>query len=401
MLDAEAIRKDFPFLREGRIYLDSTATSLTPEPVLNEMLEYYREYRANVERGVYKASQIATDALEKARGEIARLINAKPEEIILVRNTTEGINLVASGLGLKKGDRVVTTILEHHSNFIVWLRARDRVKAEVEVIMSDGEGCLDLSDFERTINGRTRIVAVTQTSNVLGVRPPVKEIVKMAHDKGALVLLDGAQSVPHMKVDVKALGCDFLAFSGHKMSGPTGAGALYMCEDLQERIEPLCIGGGTIEDVGIDYYRLRKGPTGFEAGTPAIAEVIGMGAAASYLMEIGMLNIASHDALLTKRMLKGLGEVPKLILYGPKNPKDRAGIFSFNLGKLHPHDLAIALDATAGVMVRSGHHCALPLHKCILKAENGTVRASVYLYNTEQDVDVLLSTLSEISKTML
>ncbi len=401
MLDAEAIRKDFPFLREGRIYLDSTATSLTPEPVLNEMLEYYREYRANVERGVYKASQIATDALEKARGEIARLINAKPEEIILVRNTTEGINLVASGLGLKKGDRVVTTILEHHSNFIVWLRARDRVKAEVEVIMSDGEGCLDLSDFERTINGRTRIVAVTQTSNVLGVRPPVKEIVKMAHDKGALVLLDGAQSVPHMKVDVKALGCDFLAFSGHKMCGPTGAGALYIREDLQERIEPLCIGGGTIEDVGIDYYRLRKGPTGFEAGTPAIAEVIGMGAAASYLMEIGMPNIASHDALLTKRMLKGLGEVPKLILYGPKNPKDRAGIFSFNLGKLHPHDLAIALDATAGVMVRSGHHCALPLHKCILKAENGTVRASVYLYNTEQDVDVLLSTLSEISKTML
>jgi len=401
MLDAEAIRRDFPFLREGRIYLDSTATSLTPEPVLNKMLEYYREYRANVERGVYKASQIATDALEKARGDIARLINAKPEEIILVRNTSEGINLVASGLGLKKGDRVVTTILEHHSNFIVWLRARDRVKAEVEVIMSDGEGCLDLSDFDRTINGRTRIVAVTQTSNVLGVRPPVKEIVKMAHDKGALVLLDGAQSVPHMKVDVKALGCDFLAFSGHKMCGPTGAGALYIREDLQERIEPLCIGGGTIEDVGIDYYRLRKGPTRFEAGTPAIAEVIGMGAAASYLMEIGMLNIASHDALLTKRMLKGLGEVPKLILYGPKNPKDRAGIFSFNLGKLHPHDLAIALDATAGVMVRSGHHCALPLHKCILKAENGTVRASVYLYNTEQDVDVLLSTLSEISKTML
>jgi len=401
MLDTEAIRRDFPFLREGRIYLDSTATSLTPEPVLNKMLEYYRDYRANVERGVYKASQIATDALEKARGEIARLINAKPEEIILVRNTTEGINLVASGLGLKKGDRIVTTILEHHSNFIVWLRARDRVKAEVEIIMSNDEGFLELSDFNRAINGRTRIVAVTQTSNVLGVRPPVKEIIKIAHDKGALVLLDGAQSVPHMKVDVKALGCDFLAFSGHKMCGPTGAGALYMREDLQERIEPLCIGGGTIEDVGIDYYRLRSGPTGFEAGTPAIAEVIGMGAAASYLMGIGMPNIASHEARLTKTMLNGLAEVPKLTLYGPKDPRDRAGIFSFNLGKLHPHDLAIALDATAGVMVRSGHHCALPLHKYILKAENGTVRASVSLYNTEQDVEVFLSTLSEISKTML
>jgi len=401
MLDAETIRKDFPFLREGRIYLDSTATSLTPEPVLNKMLEYYREYRANVERGIYKAAQIATDALENARTEIARLINAKPEEIIMVRNTSEGINLVASGLGLKRRDKVVTTVLEHHSNFIVWLRARKMVGAEVEVVMSDGEGFLDLSDFERAINGRTRLVTVTQTSNVLGVRPPVREIAKMAHDRGALVLLDGAQSVPHMKVDVKALGCDFLAFSGHKMCGPTGAGTLYIREDLQEKIEPLCIGGGTIEDVGIDHYRLRKGPYGFEAGTPAIAEVIGMGAAASYLMKIGLPNIAAHDASLTKRVLKGLEEVPSLTLYGPKDPKERAGIFSFNLGRLHPHDLAVALDAAAGVMVRSGHHCALPLHKYILKVDNGTVRASVYIYNTEQDVEVFLSALSEISKTML
>jgi cysteine desulfurase/selenocysteine lyase len=365
------------------------------------MLEYYHEYRANVERGVYKASQLATNALEKARGEIARLINAKPEEIILVRNTSEGINLVASGLGLKKEDRIVTTILEHHSNFIVWLRARDRVGAEVKVIMSNNEGFLEPSDFDMTINDRTKIVAVTQTSNVLGVRPPVKEIINIAHNKDALVLLDGAQSVPHMRVDVRAMECDFLAFSGHKMFGPTGAGALYIREDLQDKIEPLCIGGGSIEDVGIDYYRLRRGPTGFEAGTPPIAEVIGMGAAASYLMGIGISNIVAHDALLTNRMLKGLVEVPKLTLYGPKGPKDRAGIFSFNLGKLHPHDLAIALDATAGIMVRSGHHCALPLHKYILKAEQGTVRASVYIYNTEQDVDVLLSTLSEISNTML
>ncbi|MBM5804632.1 MAG: cysteine desulfurase [Candidatus Verstraetearchaeota archaeon] len=401
MLDTESIRKDFPFLRQGCIYLDSTATSLTPEPVLNKMLEYYREYRANIERGIYKAAQIATDAFEGARAEIARLINAKPEEIILVRNTSEGINLVASGQGLKKGDRVVTTILEHHSNFIVWLRARKRVGAEVKVVMSDGEGFLDLSDFERAINGRTRLVAVTHTSNVLGVRPPVKEIVKMAHDKGALVLVDGAQSVPHTKVDVKALGCDFLAFSGHKMCGPTGAGALYIREDLQEKIEPLCIGGGTIEDVGIDHYRLRQGPSRYEAGTPAIAEVIGMGAAASYLMEIGMPNIAAHDASLTKKVLEGLQEVPSLTLYGPKDPRKRAGIFSFNLGRFHPHDLAVALDAAAGVMVRSGHHCALPLHKHILKLDSGTVRASVYLYNTEQDVEVLLSALSEISKTML
>jgi len=400
MLDIELIRKDFPFLKQGRIYLDSTATSLTPEPVLNKMLEYYRDYRANVGRGIYKASQIATEEFENARNEISRLVNAKPEEMILLRNTSEGINLVASGIQLKKGDKIVTTALEHHSDFIVWLRASRRSGAALEVVGSDSEGFMDLTDFEKAIDDSTKIVAVSQVSNVLGVKPPIKEIAKIAHEHGALVLVDGAQSVPHSKVDVKAIGCDFLAFSGHKMCGPTGAGGLYMREPLLEEVEPLCIGGGTIEDVGLDYYRLKKGTAKFEAGTPAIAEVIGMGAAASYLMKLGMPEIESHEQKLTKRVVKGLGEIPNLTLYGPKDPAKRAGIFSFNIGRLHPHDLALTLDVTAGVMVRSGHHCALPVIKEVIKAPNGTVRASVYIYNNKQDIDTFLATLGEISRTM-
>ncbi|MEM3485385.1 MAG: cysteine desulfurase [Candidatus Methanomethyliaceae archaeon] len=401
MLDINKIREDFTFLRSGRIYLDSTATSLTPEPVLKKVLEYYREYRANVGRGIYNTAQIATSAYENARAEVAKLINAKPEEVIFVRNTTEATNLVANGLKFQEGEKIVTTILEHHSNYIVWLRVKNTKKLELSVVQSDREGHLSPSDFAAHIDRRTKLVAVTQTSNVLGVRPPIKEIVKLAHEQGSLVLVDGAQSVPHTKVDVKELGCDFLAFSGHKMCGPTGVGALYIKEDLQASVEPLCIGGGSIDDVGIDYYRLRGGPNKYEAGTPPIAEAIGMGAAATYLMNIGMDNIEDHERKLTRRMLQGLANIEGISLYGPKDAEKRAGIISFNLKGMNPHDVAVALDTTSGVMVRSGHHCALPLHKHVLNAPNGSVRASVYLYNNYDDVDVFLDTLAEISKTLM
>jgi cysteine desulfurase/selenocysteine lyase len=401
MLDVDAIRKDFPFLREGRIYLDSTASSLTPEPVLTKMLEYYREYRANVGRGIYKAAQLATESFENARSQIARLINSKPEEMIFVRNSTEGINLVASGLKLKKADKIVTTVLEHHSNYIVWQRASKRTGAALEIVKPDQEGVFDLRDFEKAIDKKTKIVAITQVSNVLGVRPPLKEIIKIAHEKGALVLVDGAQSVPHIKVDVKELDPDFLAFSGHKMCGPTGSGALFMREELEDKVEPLCIGGGTIEDVGTDYYTLKKGTERFEAGTPAIAESIGLGEAAAYLMRIGMSDIESHDFQLTERVLGRIEQIPGVALYGPRDPKNRTGIFSFNLGKLNPHDVALTLDVSAGVMVRSGHHCALPLAKELTKTPEGSVRASVYIYNNENDVDTFLNTVEEMSKTML
>jgi cysteine desulfurase/selenocysteine lyase len=400
MLDVNKVREDFPFLKGGRIYLDSTATSLTPEPVLEKVLEYYRECRANVGRGIYSAAQAATAAYEDARVEVAKLINAKPEEIVFVRNATEAINLVASGLKFREGEKIVTTILEHHSNYIPWLRVKNTKKLELSVVLSDMEGYLSPSDFAPHIDGRTRLVAVTQTSNVLGVRPPIKEIAKMAHDVGSLVLVDGAQSVPHKKVDVKEIDCDFLTFSGHKMCGPTGVGALYIKEGLQDLLEPLCIGGGSIEDVGIDYFRLRAGPGKYEAGTPPIAEAIGMGAAAKYLMDIGMENIEDHERNLTRRMLKDLINTDGVTVYGPKDADRRAGIVSFNLKGLNPHDVAVALDTSSGVMVRSGHHCALPLHKHILKSPNGTVRASVYLYNTDEDVDVFLETLREISRSL-
>lgn len=400
MLDINLVREDFPFLRSGRIYLDSTATSLTPEPVLRKMFEYYHEYRANVGRGIYNAARAATTAYDNARRQVAKLINAAPEELIFVRNATEAINLVANGLEFQEGDSIITTILEHHSNYIVWLRVGKVKNLDVKIVRCDKDGLIEPSDFASYIDGHTRLVAITQTSNVLGVRPLIKEITKLAHDHGAMVLVDGAQSVPHMKVDVKELDCDFLAFSGHKMCGPTGAGALYIKEDLQKLVEPLCIGGGTIEDVGLDYYRLNLGPSRYEAGTPPIAEAIGMGAAAAYLMNLGMENIEDHERVLTERMLKGLKDIDGITIYGPSDPERRAGIISFNLKGMNPHDVAIALDTISGVMVRSGHHCALPLHKHVLNAPNGSVRASVYLYNNSQDVDVFLETLEEISKTL-
>lgn len=400
MLKVDLIRKDFPFLSSGRIYLDSTATSLTPEPVLKKVLEYYHDYRANVGRGIYNVAQIATNSYENARVEVAKLINAKPEEIIFLRNSTEAINLVANGIHFNEGDKIVTTILEHHSNYIVWLRQKNTKKIELSVVRGDEDGLLSASDFVPHIDSQTRLVAITQTSNVLGVRPPIKEITKLAHDHGALVLVDGAQSVPHMRIDVRELDCDFLAFSGHKMCGPTGVGALYIKESLQELVEPLCIGGGSIEDVGIDYYRLRIGPGKYEAGTPPIAETIGMGAAATYLMKIGMENIENHERMLTRRMLEGLAKIDGIKIYGPKDAEKRAGIVSFNLKGMNPHDVAVALDEAAGIMVRSGHHCALPLHKHVLNAPEGSVRASVYLYNNDEDVEAFLETLEEISKTL-
>ncbi|MBC7127837.1 MAG: cysteine desulfurase [Candidatus Methanosuratus sp.] len=399
MLNVEAVRKDFPFISPGRVYLDSASTSLTPEPVLAKMLEYYRDYRANVGRGIYVASRRATDEFEAAREKLARLINAKPGEIIFVRNTSEAMNLVASGLDLRPGDKVVTTIQEHHSNYIVWLREKARKRIDLRVVGADAFGDLNITEIQDEIERGAKLVSMTHVSNVLGVRNPVEEIGKACRKNGVLLLVDGAQSVPHMRIDVKRIGCDFLAFSGHKMCGPTGAGALYIREDLQGDLEPLCIGGGSIEDVGVDYYALRSGPYRFEAGTPAIAEVIGMGAAAEYLMGIGMENIEAHEAELTREMLEAIKVNHKIKVYGSLDAKRRNGIISFNLEGMDPHDVALALDRAAGIMVRSGHHCALPLMKEALKIGTGSVRASVYLYNTKPEVRAFVETLSKISES--
>jgi cysteine desulfurase / selenocysteine lyase len=399
LLDVQKVRKDFPILSTGIIYLDNTASSLTPEPILEKMNEYYHEYRANVERAVHRLSQKASEEYEAAHSKVATFINARSDkDIIMTKNTTEGTNIVAAGLEFKKGDKIVTTAVEHHSNFIIWLRLKKRLGVEVEVIRPDDKGLLNLTDFEKAIDDSTKIVATTHISNVLGEVTPVKEIAEIAHDHGALMLVDGAQSVPHIKVDVRRINCDFLAFSGHKMCGPTGSGVLYIREELANQMDPLCIGGGSIEEVGIDYYTLARSPMRFEAGTPAIAEAIGLGAATDYLTSIGMNEIESYERETTNQLYHGLKEIPKVRVYGPE-AKDRIGIMSFNIGNLNPHDVALALDVSAKVMVRSGHHCAMPLTKGILRQEAGTVRASTYFYNTKEELERFINAVGEISKT--
>lgn len=402
MFDVEKVRQDFPILKKGIIYFDSAASSLTPEQVLVKMLEFYHNYRANVERGVHKLSQDASEEYGKAKSKVANLVNAESEnEIIVTKNTTEGINIVANGIRWKKGDKIVTSILEHHSNYIVWLRLKQRYGVKVEVIMPKKpmiQGVLDLADFERTIDDKTKLVAVTHVSNVLGTVTPVEEIAKIAHEHEALVLVDAAQSVPHMKVDVQKMGCDFLAFSGHKMCGPTGVGVLYLKNDVMDQVEPLNIGGGAIEDVDIDFYTLNKTSKRFEAGTPPIAEVIGLGAAVEYLQNLGLNNIEDHERDLTSQMYEEFCELPKVEVYGPE-PRNKIGIQAFNIGNLNSHDVALALDVTANIMTRSGHHCALPLLKRVIKRD-GLVRASTYFYNTKEEVNKLSETVRDIAQNL-
>jgi len=401
LLDVEKIRRDFPILNSGIIYLDNAATSLTPEPVIQKMLEFYHEYRANVERGIHRLSQKASEEYEKAHAKVADFINAESEtEIIATQNATEAINLVANGLNWKKHDKIVTSLIEHHSNFIVWLRLKKRYGVDVEIVRPNREGLFDIADFEKAIDDKTRLVAMTQVSNVLGVITPVEEVAEIAHEHAANLLVDGAQSVPHLNVDVQKIGCDYLAFSGHKMLGPTGVGILYMRKELLGNMEPMSIGGGTIEDVGLDYYELAESPRKFEAGTPPIAEVVGLGAAVDYLRGIQLENIEAHERELAKRTYRGLVSIPGVEVYGPEKPEQRTGIVSFNVGDLNPHDVALALDVSADIMVRSGHHCCLPLTKELLKRREGSVRASLYVYNTKEEVEKLVSTVDEIARSL-
>lgn len=394
------IRRDFPILKTGIIYLDNAASSLTPEQVLDQMLEYYHSYRANIHRGIHQLSQKASNEYANARTKISAFINSKSdEEIILTKNTTEGINMIARGLNWRKGDRIVTTNLEHHSNFVVWLRLKERYGVDVEIVQPNKEGLFDLLDFEKTIDDRTKLVAVTHASNVLGVITPVEEITKIAHEHDALMLIDGAQSVPHMTVNVQRIGCDFLAFSGHKMCGPTGVGVLYIRDILLNEIEPLCLGGGTVKSAGLNSYSLVQSPQRFEAGTPPIAEVIGLGAAIDYLNDIGMHKIRVHEIKLIKKLYDALFAVPKITVYGPE-PKHRVGILSFNVEGLSPHDVALALDIEAKIMIRSGDHCAIPLMKDVIHQPRGTVRASTYLYNTDEEIEKFVEMMSMLSAAL-
>jgi cysteine desulfurase/selenocysteine lyase len=398
LLKIEEIRNDFPILNKGIIYLDSAASSLTPEQVVLKEMEFYREYRANVERGVHRFSQRASEEYEMAHEIVADFIGApSADNVAMMRNTTEGINLVAYAMDWKKGDKIVTTIIEHHSNFITWLRFANRFGCRVEAVRPDAEGHFDLADFEKIVDETTRLVAVTRVSNVLGCIVPVKEIASIAHEKGALVLEDGAQGVPHLKTDVRDSGVDFLAFSGHKMLGPTGSGGLYIADSELYRTEPLCIGGGTISNVDINSYELAEPPFRFEAGTPAIAQTIGFGEACRYLDRVGMDEVERWDARLAEKLADGLRDIEGVEVYGPSDPKTRVGIVSFNVSELDPHDVALTLDADHNIAVRSGHHCALPLMKELFGLKEGTVRASTYLYNTPDEIELLLGAVEEIT----
>ena len=389
------IRADFPILN-NLIYMDSAATSLTPEPVLNAVLEYYREYNANVKRGVHRLSQVASQKYKDAHRKVADFIGANEEDVIFTKNTTEAINTVASGLKWKTGDKVVTTLLEHHSNFLPWLRLKS-FGVVLDIVKPDKNGKFNISDFEEVIDDKTRLVAVTHVSNVLGTITPIEEISAICKKRNALLLVDGAQSVPHIPVNVKELGCDFLCFSGHKMLGPTGTGVLWMREDFFDRLEPLNLGGGMIDDASLNDYELTKGYERFEGGTPNIAGGIGLGRAVDYLNKIGIDKIKDHEVKLTERLLEGLLEIRRVEIYGSLNSKERIGVVSFNIKGLNPHDVALMLDEASNIMVRSGHHCCMPLMK-YFGLKEGVVRVSLYLYNTEEEVNIFLETVKEIAK---
>lgn len=382
------VRADIP-LTEKVAYFDNAATSLTPAPVLEAVTKYYTEYRGNVHRGVHTLSQRASAAYDEARKKVAEFIHASFEEIIFVKNTTEALNYVAMGLQLEKGEKVVTTELEHHSNFLPFFQLQKR-GITCEVIEATNEG-LRKEQFTK-IEGAA-LVTCSYVSNALGNMLPVKEISRKARETGALFCVDAAQAAGHIPVDVGELACDFLAFSGHKgCMGPTGIGVLYMKKEVAERVEPLLLGGGMIQDVSPTGYIMADPPERYEAGTPNIAGAVGLGAAVDYVEEIGLSQIQKQETMLTDYTLDELSAIDGITWYGPRTP--RTGVISFNVEGLHCHDVASILD-TYDIMARSGHHCALPLMNRL--ALEGTVRVSYHCYNTQEEVERMIHVLKEIS----
>jgi len=390
-MNLDKIRSDFPILKDV-IYMDSASTSLTPQPVLDFMLDYYLQYNANVGRGVHRLSQMAQHRYSDAHKKVAGFIGAKEGDLIFTRNTTESINMVAQGLNWQPNNKIVTTLAEHHSNFLPWLRLRKQ-GLSLELIKPRQDGSFEISDFEKAIDPRTTLVALAHISNALGTKLPIREIAQICQEEGALLLVDAAQSVPHITLHVKELGCDFLCFSGHKMLGPKGTGVLW----TRQKLQPLLVGGGMVEDVSANGFEPKGGYEGFEAGTPNISGGIGLGKAVDYLVKAGMQDIADHEARLAGRLVDGLEEIKGVEVYGPGNTRDRSGIVSFNVKGLMPHDVALMLDQVANIMVRSGHHCCIPLMRH-MGLRDGTVRASLYLYNTTEEVDLLLETVEEMAK---
>jgi len=402
MIDINLIKKQFPIFQSqpDLVYLDSTATSLKPKKMIDKLKEYYEEYSANVFRGIYSMSEKATLEFEETRQIVSKFINAnKSEEIIFTRNTTESLNLLAYSLGRKiieSNDEIITTIMEHHSNFVPWQVLAGETGATFKVVDINEEGYLE-ADWNKVITKKTKILTLTYVSNVLGTINPVKEIineVKKINPK-IIVIVDAAQAVPHFKIDVRDLGADFVVFSSHKMLGPTGVGILWGKEEYLKEMYPFMYGGEMIDEVFINRTTFKDSPHKFEAGTPAIGEVIAYKEAIKFLNSIGLENIRDHEKKLTdfaiNRLIDTFGKSIKI--YGPTNIEDRGGIITFSFDKFHPHDVAQIL-ADEGICVRAGHHCAMPLHTRL--SVPGTVRASFYIYNDEKDVEMLVEGLKKV-----
>lgn len=404
MMDSAKIREDFPIFKRqvnGKplVYLDSAATSQKPQVVIQALDHYYRTYNANIHRGIYSIAEEATREYEGARKKVADLIGAHDSaEVVFTRNATEAINLVAYAWGranVRAGDEIVLTEMEHHSNLVPWIMLSEQTGARLKHIPFDDAGHLDLEVARELVTDRTKLVGVVHMSNVLGTINPVAEIADLAHQHGALMLVDGAQSVPHLGARVEDIGCDFLAFSSHKMLGPTGVGALWGRRELLEAMPPFLGGGEMISQVFLDRAAYNEVPWKFEAGTPNIADAIVWGVAVDYLEGIGMQAVRAHEIELTEYTLERLSEVPQIRLYGPTDARVKGGVVAFNLGDIHSHDVAAVLDAE-GICVRVGHHCCQPMMRKL--GVPGTARASFYIYNSREDIDRLVGGLDRVQK---
>ncbi len=401
-LDVEAIRADFPILDQKindkpLIYLDNAATSQKPRTVINALIDYYRKYNANIHRGVHALAEQATERYEATRSHVARFLgDIDRERVVFTKGTTEAINLIASSYGVEQvraGDNVVVTEMEHHANFVPWFHLADSTGAELRRIPITVCGHLDLSRIDDIITDRTRIVAVSHMSNVLGTIVDLQPLIDRAHDVGAIVVIDGAQSVPHFPVDLSALDADFYVFSAHKMLGPTGVGVLVGQREILDAMPPYQYGGSMIQEVRFDRVTYESSPNRFEAGTPNIADVVAFDAALSYLEHLGMDAVRLHERELTRYALRKLQEVPGLELQGPADAEHRGGVFSFTDPDIHPADIGAYLDAK-GIAIRAGHHCAQPLLRQMQKV--ATARASIYVYNDESDIDRLVAALVDM-----
>ncbi len=405
MLDVQKVRADFPILNVDAhpdvplVYLDSAASSQKPIQVIEAMNSYYQEYNANVHRGIHRLSEEATSVYEGARIKVQKFINAPShEEVILVRNATEGFNLLAyswGGANLKPGDEVLITAMEHHANIVPWQIVCEQTGATLKHVPFTDEGTLDMDALDELLTEKTKIFSFTAASNVLGTINPTKELVAKAHAVGALAAVDGAQAVPHANVDVQDWNCDFMAFSSHKMCGPTGIGVLYGKAELLNAMPPWMGGGDMIRRVTLEKSTYNDLPYKFEAGTPAIAEGIGLGAAVDYLNALGMDNVHAHEQAITSYALEALSEVDGLTILGPKTAAERGGLVAFTIDRLHPHDIAQLLDED-GIAVRAGHHCAMPMHK--IMGIGASARASFYVHTTTDEVDALVTSLNRARK---